>query len=186
MVTFGHDLTGQVFGQLTVLYRNGSNKQGNCMWVCRCRCGAIRAVASNNLKSGNTKSCGCIKGEKKTTHGHAARTTRTAEYRSWHHAKGRCFDPNDKQYSDYGGRGVAMCQRWRDSFAAFIEDMGRKPDSGLSIDRIDNDGHYSCGHCEECKQNGWTMNCQWATAKQQANNRRKRRKRHRQVCEAQD
>lgn len=170
------NLTGQRFGRLVAMNTSASNKQGNRLWLCQCNCGKQVVVASNNLLCGQTQSCGCLKidiaTKRLTTHG----LLRTAEYRAWHHAKERCFNATDKQYADYGGRGVVMCERWRNDFAAFIGDMGLKSNAGLSIDRIDNDGHYSCGQCNECKQNGWKMNCRWATAKQQANNRRKRKR----------
>src|SRR5207244_2142332 len=79
------------------------------------------------------------------THGRSGSTT----YRSWRGARARCFNPDNPQYSGYGGRGLLMCKRWRQSFILFLEDMGERPE-GRSLDRIDNDGHYSCGHCDEC------------------------------------
>jgi hypothetical protein len=80
-------------------------------------------------------------------------------------------------YKNYSARGIVVCERWRNSFIAFIEDMGQMPPSPprYTIDRIDNEGHYSCGKCDECKANSWPMNCRWATYKEQMNNRRKQR-----------
>lgn len=100
-------------------------------------------------------------------HGQSATTT----YRSWKSAKARCFNPNNKQYAGYGGRGLMVCKRWRLSFEAFLEDMGERPE-GRTLDRIDNDAHYSCGHCNECLQHGWQANCRWSTPQEQAFNRR--------------
>lgn len=100
------------------------------------------------------------------THG----LTGSATYRSWKNAKGRCFNKNNPQFRDYGARGIRMCVRWI-SFESFLEDMGLRPE-GMTLDRIDNDGHYSCGHCRECSRKGWSLNCRWASPKEQAYNRR--------------
>jgi hypothetical protein len=91
---------------------------------------------------------------------------------SWRHMKHRCLNPNSADWDDYGGRGITICPRWQDSFKAFQEDMGPRPE-GTSIDRIDGDGNYSCGKCDDCSANGWRANCRWATDSQQNRNRRK-------------
>lgn len=96
-------------------------------------------------------------------------------YRSWTAMKTRCDNPNAPNYTDYGGRGIKYCNRWSD-YPAFLEDMGERSRE-LSIDRIDNDAHYSCGHCEDCLENGWMANCRWATSREQNTNRRKMRPR---------
>lgn len=85
--------------------------------------------------------------------------------------KGRCFNSNVARYPRYGGRGITVCRRWCESFAEFLADMGPRPSSEHSIDRKDNDGHYSCGKCEECVANGWPANCRWATRDMQDANR---------------
>lgn len=85
--------------------------------------------------------------------------------------KGRCSNPNERFYRHYGGRGIKVCARYMESFEAFRDDMGPRPE-GYTIDRKNNDGGYTCGQCEECKKNGWTANIRWATWKQQASNSR--------------
>lgn len=171
---------GQRFGRLIALRIGGQDKRGKSKWLCRCDCGNEVLVIADNLRRGNTQSCGCRKLDMHTDrlliHGHSRKHERSSEYRSWHHLVGRCECSTDKQFSDYGGRGIRVCHRWRNSFQAFLGDMGPKPTRSHSIDRIDNDGNYSCGKCEECLANGWAANCRWATPAVQARNRRKRRK----------
>ncbi len=104
----------------------------------------------------------------KTTHG----LSRSLEYGIWSSMKGRCSNPNERRYSDYGGRNIAVCERWRKSFVAFLTDMGRKPSELHSIDRINNNGNYSCGQCKECIENNWPFNCRWTTDKVQHRNAR--------------
>ena len=96
-------------------------------------------------------------------------------HNAWVRLCGRCYNTKNSRYLDYGGRGIKVCKRWKNSFESFYLDMGEPP-RGKSIDRIDNDLHYSCGKCEQCRQNGWVLNCRWATAKQQSKNRRSNRK----------
>lgn len=108
----------------------------------------------------------------KFKHGHTANNKVTLAYSSWKHAKRRCFNPNDLNYPNYGGRGVTMCKGWKDSFPNFYETMGDRPPR-MTLDRIDNkEGHYSCGECEECIENKWPLNCKWSTKKEQDRNRR--------------
>jgi hypothetical protein len=129
------DLTGRRFGRLIVIGL-GPARSGSRTWLCRCECGNTKAALSGNLRSGKTKSCGCIRvqanQERNTTHGLAL----TPEYRVWLHIKGRCHTPTDANYQNYGGRGISVCQRWRDSFESFYSDMGPRPSARHSIDRV--------------------------------------------------
>jgi hypothetical protein len=133
-------------------------------FLIRCDCGGEKIVTRQNLRSGDTQSCGCLFEEhnrrrKWSTHGES-QTGRTAEYRAWTSMKSRCINERHSKFQDYGGRGISVCQQWTNSYERFLADMGRKPTPAHSIDRIDNDGNYEPG------------NCRWATAKQQVDNRR--------------
>lgn len=155
------DNTGKVFGRLTALSlasaggRMGGRKR---KWLCRCECGKQAIVASDKLSSGHTKSCGCWKAkriqETKTTHGLAG----TPTYRSWTAMMTRCHTPGSPKYEKYGGRGIKVCERWKD-FELFVGDIGLSPGRGYSLNRINNDGDYEPG------------NCHWATAIEQQNNK---------------
>jgi hypothetical protein len=158
---------GREFGRLTVIDRAQSSRHGHPCWLCRCRCGVEKVVRQQGLMDGTSQSCGCLgrerRAEKCTTHGHARRNNWTPEFRAWRSAINRCCNPNDKNWHNYGGRGITICERWRCSFQAFFEDVGAKPSPGLQIDRIDNDGHYEPG------------NVRWTTPQQNTANSRRAR-----------
>lgn len=169
------DLVGMVFTWLTVFARAPRGKSYDARWWCRCKCGKELIVYGLALKAGTQKSCGqcgyseSVSAVVNRTHGGTV-GGRCRKYISWMSAKGRVSNPNDPKWSRYGGRNIKMCERWLNSYEAFSQDMGDMPD-GMVLDRIDNDGHYSCGKCSQCIQNGWPMNCKWSTSKESANNR---------------
>ncbi|BAH33214.1 hypothetical protein RER_25060 [Rhodococcus erythropolis PR4] len=95
-------------------------------------------------------------------------------YRVWNTMRSRCYNRNSKSYADYGARGILVCKAWRESYGNFITDMGDRP-GGMTIDRIDNECGYTCGHCVECRSENWPSNVQWATRRAQARNTRRNR-----------
>lgn len=158
------DLCGMTFGFLKVTRRSEEPYHGEVAWVCQCECGKATTVPSRNLRKGHTKSCGCKRAElvgiRNTKHGHSVNRQMGLEYRIWVEMKQRCYNPKCNRYHTHGERGITVCERWRESFEAFLEDMGTRPSKGLSIERRDNNGNYESG------------NCYWATRKQQARNKR--------------
>ena len=156
-------MIGEKFGRLTVIRKaNKPAKDRHTRWVCKCECGNIAIVQSNNLKSGRNKSCGCLQKEmvrKRTiTHG----LSKTREYASWCEMKSRCRNVKREKYEIYGARGIDISPEWEFNFEQFFKDIGERP-KGYTLHRIDNDKGYSAD------------NCKWASGKEQASNRRKRR-----------
>ena len=152
------DMAGRRVGRWLVQARSEHSAR---KWTCRCDCGVIRAVGGPELRGGRSLSCGCLLREKMTSHGHARKRNRTPTYQCWFSMIQRCTNKNTKQFSDYGGRGISVCDEWL-SFPAFLADMGERP-TGLTLDRIDNNGGYN------------KHNCRWATRIQQQRNTRKNR-----------
>lgn len=159
------DLTGMRFGRLIAISFSHVDKHRKVHWLCSCDCGGAKIVATNSLRAGKTTSCGCFQRESHyRTHGFAPKNSqRRTEYRIWSLMRDRCRNPKNNRWDRYGGRGIAVCERWAD-FTTFFADMGERPSLKHSIDRIDNDGNYEPG------------NCRWATASQQVNNRSNSRK----------
>lgn len=171
------DLTGQKFHRLTVIEFSHIEKNPHRVyWKCLCDCGNIISTRSASLRNGHAKSCGCFKSETTSqvcsTHGHSKNKTTTPELRAYRGMKNRCYNTNVAEYENYWGRGIVVCAGWLESFENFFADMGTRPTDEHSLDRIDNDANYSCGHCEQCIENGWKFNCRWATEGEQSRNKR--------------
>jgi len=163
---------GTKFARLTVREPGPIVKQRSTS-ICDCVCGNVATALNKRLLNGMTSSCGCLKNEGNNfKHGHALAGNPSRMYQQWQNMVKRCCNPNATQFECWGGRGIRVCERWRNSFPAFLEDMGECP-PGLEIDRWpDKNGNYSCGKCDECLRNGWKFNCRWATKKEQARNKR--------------
>lgn len=147
------EITDQVFGRLTALYP--SKLPGKKKWLCQCECGKFIRVLTSRLILGGTKSCGCLIADVLKTRNKTHGQSRTLAHISWCAMKTRCYNPRVEGYTNYGGRGIKVCERWLHSFENFLEDMGPRESTSLSIERVNNDGNYEPG------------NCIWATRKVQ-------------------
>ena len=152
------DLTSKTFGRWTVIER-GESRGEQTMWSCCCSCGALADVDGATLRNGRSESCGCARNELLSEQRSTICRAHKREYNSWNAMKGRCLRSNHHAFHNYGGRGITICEAWKNSFEQFFADMGVRPDN-TSLDRIDNEGDYT------------QDNCRWADRKTQRHNSR--------------
>ena len=190
-----NDLTGQRFGRLLVLYDSGKRDRNyHKFWMCKCDCGSLKLVSSTHLKSGHTKSCGCLRKEIQIKNGHESKNqfrkknqlnykhggSYTRIYEIWHGMKKRCYGVKSKDYKYYGKKGVEICKDWKDDYMAFKNwalSSGYKDD--LTIDRIDNAGNYEPSNCQ------WLTNLENVRKGNQERNKKSQEdgaKRYQEVC----
>lgn len=148
---------GDKYGRLILL--ETFVESGRRKWLCRCDCGTEKVILQQSLLTGNTKSCGCLQMQARFSHGGCY----LSEYGIWLGMKARCYRATSRGYEHYGGRGIIVCERWRNSFENFFEDMGSRPSKNHSLDRIRVNGNYE------------PANCRWATSSEQHNNKRDNR-----------
>lgn len=155
-------LIGKVFNRLTVISSYAPDKHKKRRWVCLCRCGKEKIAHTQQLKNGKLFSCGCFQKEMASKFNSTHGKSKTCEYHTWQDIKDRCYNQKNTAYKRYGGRGIGVSDRWRNSFENFIEDMGTRPSKEYSLDRYPNN------------ESGWYEkdNCRWATEIEQQANRR--------------
>lgn len=162
------DISGQIFGKLTAIKPVGSNKAGLKIWLFTCECGGTKEAVASEAKRGHISSCGCLALKQKrdaamcNSHPYS-RTNMYRERKTWENMIARCYTESNNAFASYGGRGITVCDRWRESFANFVDDMGPRPE-GKTLDRKDNGLGYS------------KDNCRWATSVEQANHKRNNRR----------
>jgi|ERR1700722_2476405 len=157
------NLIGQKFNKLMVIELTDKKTFRQRVWKCVCDCGSFAYITSHQLNKSIKTDCGCGNSERISAahvrHGHCKNKSSTTTYVSWQNMRARCLDSTNEHFNDYGGRGISICERWVCSFDNFLADMGERP-KGMTLDRVITEGDYT------------PTNCRWATAKQQARNRR--------------
>jgi hypothetical protein len=159
------DLTGQIFGRLSVISREDNDKYGRTRWLCKCDCGRLSIKSGKLLLNGHCKSCGCGEYENRVKNCTSHKLSDTRLYNIWSAMKQRCYYAKHKDYHNYGGRGITICDEWKDNFKAFYDwalSHGYRDD--LTIDRIDVNGNYE------------PSNCRWTTWREQRLNQRPRKR----------
>lgn len=158
------DLTGQRFGILTVIEREGNDNNGRALWKCSCDCGKTTTTRGKNLRSGNTKSCGCMRGTSGGVTEYISPEYRKHNgntlYTVWLGMIRRCYNEHCENFHRYGGRGIKVCEEWKNNFETFVKwALSNGYNHDLQIDRMDNDGNYE------------PSNCRWVTVVENARNR---------------
>jgi hypothetical protein len=158
LMAHSSDMANKRFGLLKVVSRYGKDNRNNATWQCVCDCGGKSIVSTSDLNKGRTNSCGCLRRERMKNLNKSHGQSYSKTYQSWVKAKDRCFNPKHVAFHKYGGAGITVCDRWKNSFENFYADMGDPPTEKHSLDRIENSKGYD------------PENCRWATKKQQSEN----------------